>query len=653
MAEADEAAPNVAQARELFFQQGLPPSASVAEQIARSWERCRHLPWQRSTGEPITLGELDERREQAMRLLACAQPEMDGLAEHATGQGCMVILTDASGLILQEVGSADFLPKAEQVALRPGSDWSEDLRGTNAIGTALIEREAIMVLGGEHYLAQNASIGCAAAPILDSRGVVAGVLDISGETVRVNPHALGMVRMAAQQVEHRMLLAGAQGHLLRFHARSGLIGTAREGVLVITDGRIVGANRCALDLLDTRWDALLDCDVQTLLGRHWGRLEHQRGLLTLPDGRQVASVVERLSAPLSAVSAVRVDRAGTGHRGACGGEAADAVAPLLASAVRVLDQGVPVLVTGETGSGKDVFARRLHAGSRRSSGPFVALDCASLPESLIEAELFGYEEGAFTGARRRGNPGRIREADGGLLFLDEIGEMPLGLQSRLLRVLEQREVVPLGGGRAVPVEFDLVCATHQDLPAMVQAGRFRSDLMYRLAGFTARLPALRERADRRALIARLFDELGGAQRQLQLSGPALEQLAAHAWPGNVRELRSTLKSLIALTEPGRDIGVDDLPDSVATAPLPPTHAAGAAPAAATGAPPVGIPPLPARPPSLRDATHQTIAQTLQACGQDVARTAQLLGIHRSTIYRHLARQRSQGAAGTDRETPGA
>ena len=636
MTDADDSAQSVAQARELFFVEGQDPAPGLAQQIARSWQRSRHLPWQHTSLEPITLGELDARREQAMRLLACAQPELDGLAEHATGQGCVVILTDASGLILQEIGCADFLPKAERIALKPGVEWSEGLRGTNAIGTAVVERSAVMVLGGEHYLAPYAQLGCAAAPILDGRGEVAGVLDISGDTPLVNPHALGLVRMSAQQVEHRMLLAGAQGHVLRFHARPSLIGTPREAMLVITDGRIAAANRLALELFDSDWSGLLGRDIRSLLGRDWGRLEHQRGLLTLPGGRQIAGVVERLGAPLHA--APRRHFADSTNAAT-----ADAVAPLLASAVRVLDQGVPVLVTGETGSGKDVFARRLHAASRRRSGPFVALDCASLPENLIEAELFGYEDGAFTGARKRGSPGRIREADGGILFLDEIGEMPIGLQSRLLRVLEERGVVPLGGGRGVPVAFDLVCATHQDLAAMAQGGRFRRDLMYRLAGFTARLPALRERADRRALMARLFDELGGAQRQLRLTGPALEQLAAHDWPGNVRELRSTLKSVIALAEPGQDIGPQDLPASLAGPRPQPLH--GPADAAAATSP--------SAPQSLRNATQQAIEQTLQACGHDVARTAQLLGIHRSTIYRHLARQRQQGTTGASGAAHGA
>jgi transcriptional regulator of acetoin/glycerol metabolism len=634
MAEVRDAAYAVAQARELFFQQGLDPADCVAAPIARSWQRSQHLPWQQHALEPITLGELDERREQAMRLLACAQPELDGLAEHATGHGCVVILSDASGLILHEIGSPEFLPKAERVALTPGVDWSEGLRGTNAIGTALVERSAVMVLGGEHYLAQNAMLGCAAAPILDGRGEVAGVLDISGDMVRVNQHALGLVRMAAQQVEHRMLLAGAQGHLLRFHARPTLIGTPREGVLVITDGRIAAANRIALEMLGSDWSGLLDRDVKTLLGRDWGRLEHQRGLLTLPGGRQIAGVVERLSPPLHAAPRARTAPAQQAHTGTdCGtdgGTAADAVAPLLAQARRVLDQGVSVVVTGETGTGKDVFARRLHAASRRAAGPFVALDCASLPENLIEAELFGYEEGAYTGAKKRGNPGRVRQADGGVLFLDEIGEMPIGLQSRLLRVLEERVVVPLGGGRAVPVDFDLVCATHHSLPALVQAGRFRADLLYRLAGFTACLPPLRERGDRHALIARLFDELGGQARRLRLCEDALERLAALAWPGNVRELRSVLKSLIALAEEGDELGAQDLPATL----VPP-----GAPAAAVGpAPcPSAAGPGPA-PESLRDATRQAIAQALATCGQDVAQAARLLGVHRSTIYRHLARQ---------------
>ena len=617
----------VAQARELFFGQGHDPAPWIAPHISRSWQRSRPVDHHAVDPEPMALALLSERREQAMRLLNCAQPELDGLAEHAVGNGCVVILSDASGLILEEIGSPDFLPKAQRIALQPGVEWSEHHRGTNAIGTALAEREALMVLGGEHYLEQNGGLGCAAAPIFTGRGELAGALDISGETVRVNTHALGLVRMAAQQVEHRMLLAEAGGHVLRFHARPALIGTAREGLMVIEGGRIVAANRVALELFGRSWKDLLDLDADDFLGPNWPRMEHRRGLLTLPGGRQIATVMERSSTPGSTRPTQRRSVSSVPSQGAA---EADDVQPLLHKAVRVLNEGVSVLVNGETGSGKEVFSRRLHAASRRSAGPFVAVDCASLPETLIESELFGYEQGAFTGARRKGMAGRIREADGGVLFLDEIAEIPLALQTRLLRVLEERVVTPLGGGQGVPVDFDLVCATHGHLPSLVEAGRFRADLMYRVAGFTVTLPALRQRDDRHALISRLFLEAGGAAKHLQLEADALEALAAYRWPGNVRELRSTLRSVVALADAGDAVTAAMLPSHLLSG-----HVAHA------GQAPMSEPPQAA---PLQAMTRHALDEALKACDHDVAKAARRLGIHRSTIYRHLARQRGKPAA---------
>ncbi|MGJ7568245.1 sigma-54-dependent Fis family transcriptional regulator [Variovorax sp. GB1R11] len=618
------------QARELFFGQGRDPAPWIAPHISRSWQRSRPVDHRAIDPEPMALALLRERREQAIRLLNCAQPELDGLAEHAIGNGCVVVLSDASGLILEEVGSPDFLPKAQRIALQPGVEWSENHRGTNAIGTALAEREALMVLGGEHYLSQNGGLGCAAAPIFTGRGEVAGALDISGETLRVNPHALGLVRMAAQQVEHRMLLAEARGHVLRFHARPALIGTAREGLMVIEGGRIVAANRVALELFGRSWEGLLDLDAEVFLGENWPRMEHRRSLLTLPGGRQIATVMERSETPGRSNATARRTTSAPGPT-----PAADDVQPLLDKAVRVLNEGVPVMVNGETGSGKEVFSRRLHAASRRSAGPFVAVDCASLPETLIESELFGYDEGAFTGARRKGMAGRIREAHGGVLFLDEIAEIPLALQTRLLRVLEERVVRPLGGGQGVAVDFDLVCATHGHLPALVAAGRFRADLMYRVAGFTVALPSLSQRSDRHALIERLFMEAGGAARQLRLEADALAVLAAYRWPGNVRELRSTLRAVVALADAG---------DSVTAAALPAhlrgmhTHVEmpGAASAVAF------TPPPPTEP--LVAITRHAIDEALKACEHDVAKAARRLGVHRSTVYRHLARERGAPSA---------
>jgi transcriptional regulator of acetoin/glycerol metabolism len=260
----------------------------------------------------------------------------------------------------------------------------------------------------------------------------------------------------------------------------------------------------------------------------------------------------------------------------------------------------------------------------------VAVDCASLPETLIESELFGYEEGAFTGAKRKGMAGRIREAHGGVLFLDEIAEIPLPLQTRLLRVLEERVVTPLGGGQGVAVDFDLVCATHGHLPALVEAGRFRADLMYRVAGFTVAMPPLHQRGDRHALISRLFLEAGGTAKHLRLESDALEALAAYRWPGNVRELRSTLRAVVALADVG---------DSVATAMLP-AHLVGAWTSPPDDATPHALP----HTEPLMSITRHAIDEALKACDHDVAKAARRLDVHRSTIYRHLARQRGKPEA---------
>ncbi|MDY0744648.1 sigma-54-dependent Fis family transcriptional regulator [Paucibacter sp. R3-3] len=603
----------VHRARQAFFVEGGDPGAGLPSHIARSWRRCSaHSPIA-DLAEPVQRGELSARREAASWLRRCAEPELDALAEHAVGQGCVVILTDATGLILDEVGSPEFLPKAHRIALAAGVEWSESRRGTNAIGTALQERQALMVLGGEHFLARNGALGCAAAPIFDARGALAGALDVSGESIKVNEHALGLVRLAASQVEHRMMSAAAalrpgQG-LLRFHRQPGLVGTSREALLSIEDGLIVGANRRALALLGLDWSDALGLPAARIFGTRWERLQHAPDRVAAPDGRQWIAALDTTAArrPVAMPAARSVPL-----------EQQDALDPLLARAGRLLAEGLSILVTGETGSGKEVFVRRLHQASRRASGPLVAVNCAALPEGLIEAELFGYEDGAFTGARRRGQAGRLREAQGGLLFLDEVGDMPLAMQTRLLRVLEDRVVRPLGSSREFAIDFDLVCATHRDLPALVRSGGFREDLFYRLQGEVVAIPPLRQRPDRRALIQRLFDEAGARRKELRLTDEALALLSAQPWPGNVRELQAALRRLAALSEAGTTLGEPELAAALSLASCTASPAHGEATLAALA--------------------DEAIRQALGASHGNVAAAARLLGVHRSTLYRQLARK---------------
>jgi sigma-54 dependent transcriptional regulator, acetoin dehydrogenase operon transcriptional activator AcoR len=605
---------NTETARRIFFDEGKSPGDLVPDFIARSWQRCvQRLDDRRPPPvHRIDSYRLRERQEARARLRRKAGPEMDALAELVSDAGCMVLLADQDGLILDAAGGLDFLRKAEQIALEPGVLWSEEGRGTNAIGTALAERRPLAVWGLQHYLEEIGILGCAAAPIFSPRGESIGVLDVSGNFQQMCVQLLGTVRLAAQIVEHRLIAdAAGSATLLRFHGCVDMLNSYREGVLIIDDRCIVGANSGALRLLGTRWEDLLDTSAD-----QWLRFPKRVGrdgvsVLEGRDGQRFHGVVEPRPSSQIAVST-------RGPSAAIEEIPARGMTAALDSARRVVDAGVAVLVVGETGAGKEVAARRVHAASSRNSGPFIAVNCAALPETLIESELFGYEGGAFTGARRKGKLGRIRAADGGTLFLDEIGDMPPTLQARLLRALQDRSVVPLGGDHAVAVDFALICATNRDLGALVRAGTFRADLYYRINGFTLDLLPLRERPDRRQFIADILNQLGGGDMDVSLSPDALEAMAAYRWPGNLRQLNSVLRTMIALATPGEVVGRDRLPREIfqcEAQPAPSPHGN-----------------------DLHAHTRHAIEQALAECNGCVSAAARRLGIHRSTIYRWLARR---------------
>ena len=284
---------------------------------------------------------------------------------------------------------------------------------------------------------------------------------------------------------------------------------------------------------------------------------------------------------------------------------------LLELSRKVAGSDATVMVLGPSGSGKEVLSRYIHDQSSRAAEAFVAINCAAMPESLIEAELFGYEEGAFTGGRKKGSPGLIRQADGGVLFLDEIGDMPLNLQCRLLRVLQEREVMPLGGGKPRPVDFHLICATRQALPEAIEDGRFRSDLYYRIAQYVLALPPLREHPDRHCLISQLWDQIHGEADEA-LEEDVQARLAGYEWPGNYRQITAVLQQLSILRRSGIQPGVQDLPEDVRRAESGQTA-----------------------PDDLRSQSDEAIRQAVDAAGGNVSLAARRLGVNRSTIYRRI------------------
>ncbi|MEX8518058.1 MAG: sigma-54-dependent Fis family transcriptional regulator [Leptothrix sp. (in: b-proteobacteria)] len=588
------------QARRSLIERGEPVGAQndpLNPVLARSWLRSRQAglpPDGRSMGAPHASGEqLARALERQHELVAHARPVMEFLFEQTRDTDCMVILADSRGMLLHAQGDPSFIDRAERVALRPGATWHEQYRGTNAIGTALMDAASVVVHGAEHYLERNGFLTCAAAPILDPSGQLLGVIDISGDHRRAHPHTLGLVRSGSRMIEHRLFDTRHHASLrLRFHRHAEGIGTLTEALLALSpDGWIIGANSVALDWLGLSaeqvnavrieqvfaldavaleaWQAQPSAAPRRLPCLHgepmWARLDQSRPTVSISVAavRPVMGSVESRPADAVAIESgtvvppVAVDALAALDTGDTTLQA------VIARARRVLDKPIALLLRGESGVGKEVFARAVHASGPRRGGPLVAVNCAALPETLIEAELFGYSADAYTGARREGAPGRIREAHGGTLFLDEIGDMPLAMQGRLLRVLQERQVVPLGGGKPVPVDFALICATHRRLRDEIQAGRFREDLYYRLNGLSLQLPALRERQDLPDLMQRLLADMAPG-RPVQVAPDLAQALHSYRWPGNLRQLSNALRTACALlADDEQEINWSHLPDDLA------------------------------------------------------------------------------------------
>ena len=629
-------------ARQQLQDQGRVQAGLISERLNQSWQRSLShglVPAGRAPGAPhASAPQLARALEQQQALVAHARPVMEFLAEQTRDTNSMVILADAQGMLLQALGDAPFLDRAQRVALRPGANWHEQWRGTNAIGTALADGAPTVVHGGEHFLARNGFLTCTAAPIFDPAGRTLGALDISGDHRSYHRHTLGLVRTAANMIEHRLFEHQHAGHLkLRIHSQPEGIATVAEGLLALDDsGRLVGANRQALVLLGLLWDALhssaIERALQTPLSTLWAwarqdsvaprRVVSARGQVLWVRAealRSVSASMPRSTSAAQELPALTAPRSGSDDLAAL-----DTGDPTLQAAVerarRVIDKPIAILLQGESGVGKEVFVRALHASARTQNGPLVAVNCAAIPESLIEAELFGYKGGAFTGASREGAPGRIREANGGTLFLDEIGDMPLAMQARLLRVLQERHVTPLGGGQPVPVSFRLVCATHRQLRTEMQAGRFREDLYYRLNGLTLNLPPLRERQDFAALMALMLGRLC-PQRPLSVAPELATALAAYRWPGNLRQLHNALQTACALLgDDEAELSWGHLPEDLMDELRP--HPQGSA---LVAVPPGG----------LREQARHTVQQVVQDCGGNLSEAARQLGISRTTLYKRL------------------
>ncbi|TFY84343.1 sigma-54-dependent Fis family transcriptional regulator [Pseudomonas kairouanensis] len=536
------------------------PQAPVPSLIFDSWRRSMEqhhldpgsLQGPRILTEPL-LKECRERAELFMRIAS----EAVGQLHHRVRQAdYCVMLTDAQGQTIDHRVDTAIRNDCRKAGLYLGTCWSEAEEGTCGVATVLTSKAAVTVHKRDHFRAAFIGLTCSAAPIFDPQGNLLGVMDASAlksPDDRRSQHLVRqMVAQSAEAIENAFFMHSARQHwVLQAHSTPGYVDSQPDLLLAWDqDGRLQALNSKARQALRLRFgqvpahigevfdlDALRAVTDQSAQQLHW---LGEAGTLHV---RVNAPRRKPAQAALTPLVDARVEE----H---------------LRLAVRVKDRNLPVLVQGETGAGKEVFAHQLHERSARRTGPFVAVNCAAIPENLIESELFGYVAGAFTGASSKGMPGLLVQADGGTLFLDEIGDMPLGLQTRLLRVMAEGEVAPLGSAKTRSVNIQIIAASHRDLAALVSEGRFREDLYFRLGCARFCLPPLRERTDKLALINRLLEqETRNSGVSVGIGQAALALLLGYAWPGNVRQLRHVLAYACAVCE-GGTVQVADLPVEV-------------------------------------------------------------------------------------------
>ncbi len=586
--------------------------------IRESWFRCvrehRLDPTRMQEAVILPAGRLREHQDQLDDFIQIARHGLEALYQQVAGLGYVVLLTDAKGVTVDFIGDLRLDFSLRKAGLYLGADWSEAQAGTCGVGTCISTGQALTVHLDDHFDATHIPLTCTTSPVYDSQGKMIAVLDISALSSPAPKDsqglALQLVKLFARQIEDAAFLQRHRRHwVLRLASAPQFLDLNPEYLLALDHtGAVVGHNRSAqLALQPADGLPLLGRPVSTALefgfdeiGKFFSTTSGQHKAVMRAGGTQLLFMAVTPPPVPSHARAQREPALPQPLAALSGGDAA--LDTQLLRAAKLVDSPISLLVTGETGCGKEYFAKAVHASSERRRRPFIAVNCAAIPESLIESELFGYLPGSFSGASQKGKRGLILEADGGTLFLDEIGDMPLPLQARLLRVLSEREVHPVGSARPVPVNLRVIAATHAPLEQLVRQGRFRDDLYYRLNGAQVMLPPLRERGDLQAMVRRFLDGR-------EITPAAMDRLRRHRWPGNLRELRNALDYAASMAGDGA-IDVTDLP-------------------AFGGAEP--------RTPHLLPADESALHDLLRAHRWNVTEVARRLGVARMTIYRRMKR----------------
>ncbi|MFA0944224.1 MULTISPECIES: sigma-54-dependent Fis family transcriptional regulator [Pseudomonas syringae group] len=611
-------------------------SASIAHDIIiqDSWTRCLDFGLSHQTRPSfgqLPGADVSRLLERHHALVQTTHQEVLPVYENIlSNSNCLILLADAQGQLLKSWGTQRFVEPSKTQGFMAGASWSERGTGTNAIGTALACEQAIHIEPDEHFLKANRFMTGSASPIFDAERRIIAVLDVSSDSFLPPSHTLGMVKMMSQSVENRLILDQFRDTHFQLIFNTGLnnLDSQWAGLLIFDEsGRILCANRRADNLLGARLsgvniETLFKCPILQLLSETEARpfALHAFGnnrfqcLLKRPSRKPLKlHSVQQAQAPVAPRS--------LGLEAISLGDAK--VEKAVFQALRLQEKDIPLLIHGETGVGKEVFVKALHQAGSRASQPLIAVNCAAIPAELVEAELFGYERGAFTGANQKGSIGLIRKADKGTLFLDEVGDMPLSVQARLLRVLQERCVQPLGSSELYPVDVRLISATNRSLREQVLAGHFRQDLYYRISGLSIELPPLRERTDQQTLIQRIWERHREPHQRAGFSRDVLELFERHPWPGNLRQLNSVIQVALALADE-QPISAEHLPEDFLLDARADEECSDLASTQES---------------AVRLHSTPDLGQLFQAAGGNISQLAKRLGVSRNTLYKRLREQR--------------
>jgi len=602
-------------------------------QIVQSWERCLALgldPHARPACLQVSEQELRRLRECDELAHRFAVGEMHALYQQIAGSNFLIAFGNADGTVLETVADGNFKNSDPGKAIVAGAVWSEEKRGTNALGTCARDLRPIIVHGEEHFFVDHCDVSCFAAPIFHSDGMLAGVLDASSDCSARHAHTLALMRMAATHIENSLFLAQQDEHIVvLFHSRWELLNSVSGGLASFDiDGRLNAINQRGKEILrglsvrpGVAFEAIFDISFSGALGEmadsHHPTLRDHLGsrYSVLWRNRhsfekRIVNATAHLENPLP--SAIKPN-AETEHNPAKGFVALDPrLRHLLEQISRAIKFNPPFLIQGESGTGKEVLARHIHNSSKRK-GEFVAINCGALPEQLLEAELFGYVAGAFTGAQGKGSEGLAVAADKGTLFLDEIGDLAMSSQVALLRFLDSSEVRPVGGTKSRKLDLQIITASNVDLDNAVAAKRFREDLYFRLGVVKLELPPLRSRSDFGEIVEQMLLEISPVHR---VTPDGTQMLALYPWRGNIRELRSRLLQLV-MSASEMVISSGDIEALL-----------GAAPDNQQQTDPI----------SLKAKIGRQVVEMLRVSDNNISLTARKLGVSRNTVYKYARRR---------------